>query len=96
MEVAKACLYLATDATYSTGQNIYVSGGDRYLIRCFTSCQIFLFQYMGRLAEPVEVAKACLYLATDATYSTGQNIYVSGGTELDYGFKSQMEFFFKP
>ena len=57
---------------------------------------LFLFQYMGRLAEPVEVAKACLYLATDATYSTGQNIYVSGGTELDYGFKSQMEFFFKP
>ena len=51
---------------------------------------------MGRLAEPLEVAKACLYLATDATYSTGQNIYVSGGTELDYGFKSQMEWFFQP
>lgn len=51
---------------------------------------------MGRLAEPVEVAKACLYLATDATYSTGQNIYVSGGDELDYGFKSQMGFFFQP
>ena len=51
---------------------------------------------MGRLAEPVEVAKTCLYLATDATYSTGQNIYVSGGDELDYGFKSQMGFFFQP
>lgn len=51
-------------------------------------------QFIGRLCEPVEVAKACLYLATDATYSTGQNIYVSGGTELDYGFKHQMEWFF--
>ena len=60
------------------------------------SCQILIFQYMGRLAEPVEVAKTCLYLATDATYSTGQNIYVSGGDELDYGFKSQMGFFFQP
>ena len=54
------------------------------LLACFISCHIYLFQYMGRLAEPVEVAKACLYLATDATYSTGQIIFVSGGTELDY------------
>ena len=30
-------------------------------------------QYMGRLVEPVEVAKTCLYLASDSTYSTGQN-----------------------
>ena len=50
---------------------------------------------MGRLCEPEEVAKACLYLATDATYSTGQNVRVSGGSELDYGFKANMEWFFE-
>ena len=50
---------------------------------------------MQRLCQPEEVAKACLYLATDATYSTGQNLYVSGGCELDYGFKANMDFFFK-
>ena len=50
---------------------------------------------MDRICKPVEVARACLYLASDATYSTGQNVYVSGGTELDYGFKANMEWFFK-
>ena len=52
-------------------------------------------QYIGRLIEPDEVAKTCLYLATDATFSTGQNIFVSGGDELDYGFKHNMEWYFK-
>ena len=50
---------------------------------------------MGRLAKPEEVAKTCLFLATDATYSTGQNIYVNGGGDLDYGFKFNMEWFFE-
>ena len=52
-------------------------------------------QYIGRLIEPEEVAKTCLYLATDATFSTGQNIFVSGGDELDYGFKHNMEWYFQ-
>ena len=47
---------------------------------------------MGRLCQPEEVARTCLYLATDATYSTGQNVHVSGGCELDYGFKANMDF----
>lgn len=51
--------------------------------------------YMGRIAQPVDVARACLYLATDATYSTGQNVFVSGGGELDYGFKANMDFFYE-
>ena len=50
---------------------------------------------MGRIAQPVDVARACLYLATDATYSTGQNVFVSGGGELDYGFKANMDFFYE-
>lgn len=56
---------------------------------------LLLFKFMGRLCQPEEVAKACLYLTTDATYSTGQNVHVSGGTELDYGFKADMEWFFE-
>ena len=58
-------------------------------------CSTISFQFMGRLIQPEEVAKTCLYLATDATYSTGQNILVSGGDELDYGFKHNMEWYFE-
>ena len=50
---------------------------------------------MGRLIQPEEVAKTCLYLATDATYSTGQNIYVSGGSELANGFKHNIEWIYQ-
>ena len=49
---------------------------------------------MGRLGQPEEIALACLYLAADATYSTGLNLYASGGAELDYGFKANIDQFF--
>jgi NAD(P)-dependent dehydrogenase (short-subunit alcohol dehydrogenase family) len=34
---------------------------------------------MGRLGEPIEVAKAVLFLAFDATYTTGAELVVDGG-----------------
>ncbi len=34
---------------------------------------------MGRMGEPVEVAKAVLFLAFDATYTTGAELTVDGG-----------------
>jgi NAD(P)-dependent dehydrogenase (short-subunit alcohol dehydrogenase family) len=34
---------------------------------------------MGRLGEPVEVARAVLFLAFDATYTTGAELPVDGG-----------------
>jgi NAD(P)-dependent dehydrogenase (short-subunit alcohol dehydrogenase family) len=34
---------------------------------------------MGRLGEPVEVAKAIAYLGFDATYTTGTELHVDGG-----------------
>ena len=48
---------------------------------------------MGRLGQPEEIALACLYLAADATYSTGLNLFASGGAELDYGFKANIDMF---
>lgn len=34
---------------------------------------------MGRTGEPEEVARAALYLAADATYTTGAELFVDGG-----------------
>ncbi|KAL7977394.1 hypothetical protein Chor_009343 [Crotalus horridus] len=43
---------------------------------------------MGRMGIPAECAKAALYLASDATFCTGINLFLSGGAELGYGRKS--------
>lgn len=45
-------------------------------------------QYIQRLGTPDEIAKACLFLARDATFVTGTNLLVTGGTELGYGIKT--------
>jgi len=34
---------------------------------------------VGRVGEPADVAKACLFLAEDAGFMTGQNVVVDGG-----------------
>jgi NAD(P)-dependent dehydrogenase (short-subunit alcohol dehydrogenase family) len=34
---------------------------------------------MGRLGTAEEVARAALYLAADATYTTGAELFVDGG-----------------
>jgi len=34
---------------------------------------------LGRTGEPQEVARAALYLAADATYTTGAELFVDGG-----------------
>lgn len=45
-------------------------------------------QPFGRMGEPAEVARLCLYLAADATFTTGADHIVSGGAELGYGRKA--------
>ena len=46
---------------------------------------------MNRLGSPDEIAMACLYLAADATYSTGVNLIASGGSDLGFGLKTDIE-----
>ncbi|XP_058039141.1 17-beta-hydroxysteroid dehydrogenase 14 isoform X3 [Ahaetulla prasina] len=48
-------------------------------------------QLMGRMGTPAECAKAALYLASDATFCTGINLFLSGGAELGYGRKSHQD-----
>ncbi|XP_053391754.1 17-beta-hydroxysteroid dehydrogenase 14-like [Mercenaria mercenaria] len=43
---------------------------------------------LGRVGEPREIGLACLFLATDATFSTGADIMCTGGCEIGYGVKS--------
>jgi NAD(P)-dependent dehydrogenase (short-subunit alcohol dehydrogenase family) len=45
-------------------------------------------QPLGRLGTPREVGLLCLYLAADATFTTGADHIVSGGAELGYGTKT--------
>lgn len=43
---------------------------------------------LGRCGEPREIGLACLYLVTDATFSTGIDLMCTGGCEIGYGVKS--------
>ena len=47
----------------------------------------YLLQILQRIGQPKEVGKACLYLAVDATYTTGGELMVTGGCEIGYGLK---------
>jgi len=46
-------------------------------------------QPVGRMGTPREVGLLCLYLAADATFTTGADHIISGGAELGYGAKAQ-------
>jgi NAD(P)-dependent dehydrogenase (short-subunit alcohol dehydrogenase family) len=42
-------------------------------------------QVLGRMAQPEEIGRVCLFLATDdSSFVTGQGIEVEGGASLDY------------
>jgi NAD(P)-dependent dehydrogenase (short-subunit alcohol dehydrogenase family) len=42
-------------------------------------------QVCGRMAQPEEIGRVCLFLATeDSSFITGQGIQVDGGAGLDY------------
>lgn len=45
-------------------------------------------QWLGRMGSIEEVGNLCLYIAAQATFSTGVDYIISGGAELGYGRKS--------
>ncbi|XP_069021444.1 17-beta-hydroxysteroid dehydrogenase 14 [Embiotoca jacksoni] len=47
-------------------------------------------QLMGRMGTEAECGLAALFLAAEATFCTGIDLLLSGGAELDYGFKCQI------
>ena len=46
-------------------------------------------QLLGRMGTIEEVGRLCLYLAADATFTTGVDHVISGGAELGYGRKAR-------
>lgn len=46
-------------------------------------------QLMGRMATLEEVGRLCLFIASEATFTTGVDHILSGGAELSYGRKSR-------
>jgi NAD(P)-dependent dehydrogenase (short-subunit alcohol dehydrogenase family) len=47
-------------------------------------------QLVGRLGTTEEAAKLCVFLAADATFTTGVDHYLTGGAELNYGRKTRV------
>ena len=48
-------------------------------------------QLMGRMGTTEEVGKLCLFIAAEATFTTGVDHIISGGAELGYGRKTRMK-----
>jgi NAD(P)-dependent dehydrogenase (short-subunit alcohol dehydrogenase family) len=48
-------------------------------------------QLLGRMGTIEEVGRLCLYLAAEATFTTGVDCIVSGGAELAYGRKTRRQ-----
>jgi NAD(P)-dependent dehydrogenase (short-subunit alcohol dehydrogenase family) len=46
-------------------------------------------QLMGRMGTTEEVGKLCLFIAAEATFTTGVDHIISGGAELGYGRKTR-------
>ena len=46
-------------------------------------------QLLGRMGTLEESGELCLYLAAEATFTTGVDHILSGGAELNYGKKAE-------
>jgi NAD(P)-dependent dehydrogenase (short-subunit alcohol dehydrogenase family) len=47
-------------------------------------------QHLGRMGTIEEAGKLCLFIAAEATFTTGVDHIISGGAELGYGRKSRI------
>lgn len=45
-------------------------------------------QVLGRMGTPEEVGRLCLFLAADASFTTGVDHLITGGAEIGYGAKA--------
>ncbi|XP_069919213.1 17-beta-hydroxysteroid dehydrogenase 14 isoform X3 [Oryctolagus cuniculus] len=45
-------------------------------------------QPLGRMGQPAEVGAAAVFLASEASFCTGLELFVTGGAELGYGCKA--------
>ncbi|XP_076115417.1 L-fucose dehydrogenase-like isoform X3 [Mytilus galloprovincialis] len=72
--------------------NIWTPLFDSYLKTCPESAEVKKGfennQLLGRFGTIQEVGRACLFLATDATFCTGIEINMSAGAELNYANKN--------
>ena len=50
---------------------------------------LVVMQVLGRVGTVEECGKLCVFLAADATFMTGVDLPITGGSELDYGKKCQ-------
>ncbi|MEW6129930.1 MAG: SDR family oxidoreductase [Acidobacteriota bacterium] len=48
-------------------------------------------QVLGRMGTSEEVGRLCLFIAAEATFTTGVDHFISGGAELGYGRKSAID-----
>ena len=48
-------------------------------------------QLMGRMGTIEEVGRLCLFIAAEATFTTGVDHIISGGAELSYGRKTRVK-----
>jgi len=48
-------------------------------------------QVMARMGSPEEVGRLCLFIAAQATFTTGVDHIISGGAELGYGRKVRVD-----
>ena len=58
--------------------------------RCFTWSPFPLVspQPLGRMGQPAEVGAAAVFLASEANFCTGIELFVTGGAELGFGRKA--------
>ena len=61
------------------------------MLPLLTDYLLFSLQLLGRMGTLEESGQACLYLAAEATFSTVIDLLLSGGAELTYGKKTQVE-----
>ena len=48
-------------------------------------------QVLGRMGTIEEAGRLCLFIASEATFTTGVDHIISGGAELGYGRKSRSQ-----